>query len=179
MAIKFRNSFFGFNKDDVHSFVMTAKENEYKSEKTIKELNDNVNSLNNEVSSLKAELESTKEIINEYKEKEESLNKLSESIGRLYLVAQSNANAIAKAAKENIEQTRLTVEMNINTADCAQNDFAEIERELNEKVATFNNEINELRERLSKTKELVLENNNTIASSEEKLDAMTASISVN
>ncbi len=178
MAIKFRNALLGFNKDDVHSFVMTAKENEYKSEKKIKELTENNEKLNNKMNKLSSELDLVKAQLDEYKKKEDSLNKLSESIGRLYLVAQSNAKAIAEASKENIEQSNMTVEMNLNIADTAHNEFSDIERELNEKVANFNQEINELRERIFKTKELVLENNAKIADCEKNLDEMTEEISV-
>ncbi len=176
MAIKFRNSFLGFNKDDVHAFVMSAKENEYKSEKTIKELNEKVNLLDKKISEITAELETAKAELTEYKAKEDSLKKLSESIGKLYLVAQSNARAIAEASKENIEKSSIAVEMNINAADEAETGFAEIEQRLNEQVAAFNNEIEQLRNCLRETKERVSVNNRIIADSEKNLDEMTAEI---
>lgn len=183
MAIKFRNSLLGFNKEDVHNFVMSAKENEYKYENTIKdleksiaELNNNISNLNNELNAIKDELAVANEKVKDFEAREEAITKLSQSIGRLYLVAQTNAKAIANATKENIEASRKAVDMNINAAENAENDFIDIEQQLNEKIKTFNNEMTLLRVRLSETKERLEENNTVIADSDKNLDKLTANI---
>lgn len=183
MAITFRNSLFGFNKDDVHQFVLSAKENEYKYENKVKELEKQLSSLNSDIeilstkiTSLIGELNIANEKVKDYEQREEALTRLSESIGRLYLVAQSNAQAIAVAAKENIEISENAVRLNLEATAEAESNILEIEQELNERVAEFNSDVAELRNRLSLAKDKISENAALIQSSEEKLDSMTAEI---
>ena len=87
---KFRNSLFGFNRDDVLNFVVEARESELKHKKTIDALNSKINELeaaSNELTeknaALDSELSSALLKIKDFEQREEALTRLSESIGRL------------------------------------------------------------------------------------------------
>ena len=108
MSYRFRNSLFGFNKDDVLSFAANSKEKESdllnkisELEKTVAQLKEDCENKSSELKDISDRYISVNSELEEYKKREESLTKLSESIGRLYLVAQANAGDIVAAAKEN------------------------------------------------------------------------------
>ncbi len=180
MSVKFRNSLFGFNKEDVYSYVSAAKETEYKYENKIRDLKEEVGKLNSSieilnktVTSLSTDLANANAKVLEFEAREEALTRLSESIGRLYLVAQTNAKAIAEASKSNIEASENAVAVNMAAADLAENDFDEIETKLNEQVDAFNKQITELKEALSITREKLQENRETIKNSQSELEKIT------
>ena len=180
MAVKFRNSFFGFNKDDVYAYVSASKENEYKYENKLRDLkeeteklNASIDVLNNTITSLSSDLAAANEKVKDFEAREEALTRLSESIGKLYLVAQTNAKAIAEAGKANVEASEQVVMANISAANSAENDFTEIEAKLNEQVAAFNKQITELKETLSNTREKLEANREIIKNSQNELEKIT------
>ena len=180
MAIKFRNSLFGFNKEDVYAFVSSSKENEYKYENKLRDLKDeneklnaSINVLNATITSLSTDLAAANEKVKDFEAREEALTRLSESIGRLYLVAQTNAKAIAEASKANVQASENAVTANINAANIAENDFNEIEAKLNEQVNAFNKQIASLKETLAETREKLQENRETIENSQNELEKIT------
>lgn len=180
MAIKFRNSLFGFNKDDVYAFVSASKENEYKYENKLRDLkaeqeklNASINVLNATITSLSNDLAVANEKVKEFEAREEALTRLSESIGRLYLVAQTNAKTIAEASQRNVEASENAVAVNMATADLAEGDFLEIEAKLNEQVSAFNKQIAELKSTLAETREKLQENREAIENSQKELEKIT------
>ena len=98
MAIGFRKSLFGFNTNDVINYI----------DKMHTAFQDKQTTLNNELEKLNGELSLSKENydsllkekdeiaakLNEFEEKYAEIQRLSEVIGKLYLVAQANAKAI-------------------------------------------------------------------------------------
>ena len=96
----FRRSLFGFNTDDVLEYI----------EKTHKSFSKKQDALNQKADSLAKDLELSKEQydnlmaekaivdekLNAFVEKYEEIEKLSENIGKLYLVAQANAHNYEK-----------------------------------------------------------------------------------
>lgn len=183
MATKFRNSFFGFNKDDVMSYVLKTKETQNKNEQTIQELKTNVESLNTilkqkdeELLSLKDNLVAITEELEDYRSREAVLTKLSESIGKLYLVAQTNAKTIIDSAKENAIVTEAIVKDNLATAESTKNSLSNIEAELIEKTEKFTAELAQLKEKLEAAKSTVSNNNTEIKQSEAVLDNLIESV---
>lgn len=177
---KFRNSLFGFNRDDVLNFVVEARESELKHKKTIDELNSKINEL--EVASkelskknaaLDSELSSALSKINEFEQREEALTRLSESIGRLYLVAQANANSIIASANENVAKANAVVDQNMSVATDAEAELREISRVLNEKTAEYAKEIDELKQQLNNARDRIAENKAEIKDRQSELEAIT------
>lgn len=180
MSVKFRNSLFGFNKEDVYSYVSTTKETEFKYENKIRDmkeeaekLNSSIDVLNKTITSLSSDLALANAKVKDFEAREEALTRLSESIGRLYLVAQTNAKAIAEASQNNVAASENAVAANMATAELAENDFLEIEAKLNEQVAAFNQQIAELKETLNVTRERLQENREVIENSQKELEKIT------
>lgn len=111
MAVEFRTSFLGFNRDDVLDYV-------HKKDADMKiisaSLKDKIKALEDELSSLKADfsealknnaelMANNKELssaLAEYKTKEDEIESLSRKIGKLYLVSKSSAKSIVDRAEE-------------------------------------------------------------------------------
>lgn len=181
MSKKFRSSILGFNRDDVMAFVLETKDNEIKFKKTIDELNGKIEQLQtsfDEISLLQEQtatiLKETEKQLNAYKEREASLTKLSESIGRLYLVAQANANAVVASANDSAAESDRIVQSNLDVATSAEIKLAEISEVLNEKTKAYLNEINELEQDLSAVKERIIANNVSISERQATLDSVIA-----
>ena len=112
MAVEFRTSFLGFNRDDVLDYV-------HKKDADMKimsaSLKDKIKALEEELSSLKADfseaLKNNSELtaqneelvasLKGYKAKEDEIESLSRKIGKLYLVSKSSAKSIVDRAEEN------------------------------------------------------------------------------
>lgn len=111
MAVGFRSSFLGFNRDDVLEYV-------HKKDADMKilsaSLNDKIKALEEELSALKADFgeavksnseltaqnEALSATIDAYKAKEDEIESLSRKIGKLYLVSKSSAKSIVDRAEE-------------------------------------------------------------------------------
>ena len=102
---------------------------------------------------------------------------MSESIGRLYLVAQANASAIITAANENAEAARSVVEQNVAVADNAEEDLNEIGRVLLAKTKEYSEELEALKAKLYDTKQKIAENTAEIDKLKDESSAVTAGVS--
>lgn len=180
---KFRSSLFGFNREDVLTYVVESREAENKNRKRIEEL-DNKNKeleaniqqhkgLNEEISE---KLSIAEEKLKDFDQREQALTNLSESIGRLYLVAQANANAVIAAANENVELSKAAVEQNISVASSAEAELLEISRILNEKTKAYTDEIAYLEKQIADARERIIENKAEIAERQTELESITASV---
>ena len=95
MAVGFRKSLFGFNSDDVLNYIneshkkFSEKENELNQK--IESLDETLAKLNSQLEDVKAAKENVEIQLKEYTDKYDEIERLSQSIGKLYLVAQSNA----------------------------------------------------------------------------------------
>lgn len=162
MSRKFRNSLLGFNKDDVMSFVVESKETENNLKKEITGLNSKIDALEDEVSKLKAlqlktdnDLKEKEAELQDYRQREEALTQLSESIGRLYLVAKANAESVMASANESADKSMQAVDKNIEIASFAENELSQISELLNEKTREYLESVAELQQQLINTKEAV------------------------
>ena len=101
----FRRSLFGFNSDDVLEYIEKTHKSFSKKQNA---LNEKAESLANERSlskeqyeNLMAEKAVVDEKLNAFMAKYDEIEKLSENIGKLYLVAQANAQAVMSSSEEN------------------------------------------------------------------------------
>ncbi len=181
MAIKFRNSLFGFNKDDVLECVVAMKsaENTLKSkiQNLEKELSEQ-KKLNEEISAQIKDLSSTLTVksaeLEEYHAREESLIKLGESIGKMYLVSQANAKSVLDSVNDSIKKADEIISAKIEVASKAEEDFASIRQILNEKTDMFNNEVLELQDKLYRTKISLKENTQNAKESAENIEELVS-----
>ena len=183
MAVKFRNSLLGFNKDDVLKYVYSAKDTEAKNNEKITrlesdnaKLNDELENANTLLSDLKAENAIMSKELADFHKREDEITHLSESIGKLYIVAKANAKAIVNAARENVEISKAAVDNNIETADVAANSLSDIENELLATAEKFTAEIESIKQRLNDTKLKITENENVIDKKEAVLDTLMESV---
>ena len=104
MALGFRKSIFGYNCEDVSEYLL---KNQNSHKQAVAALNDTINELrekladaeenNTKLCGVNSDLQSQLDF---YKSKYEEVKTLSENIGKLYLVAQTNAKSIINAADE-------------------------------------------------------------------------------
>lgn len=170
---KFRSAMFGFNKDDVMLYIKSsaekhlAKTNELQSQllenaSTINLLNTTVAELKEKVSELEKTNLSLSDKVDEYRSREDTITKLSEGIGKLYLVAQTNAKVIVEDAKKNIEISSRQVNNNLNVIESAQDDLSDFRAKLSELTESYNAKISELISELEIAKAQINANNNHI-----------------
>lgn len=183
MSTKFRNSFFGFNKEDVLTYVVSTREKENSLIKNNENLNQELNKIKSlhselidEFNSLNDNFKDIQKQLEDYKNREESLTRISEGIGKLYLVAQSNATTIINSAKENALASSEAVNNNLEIANLAQNEFDLINSQLTEKAKAFTEEIEMLRSKLEQIKDTISNNNSSIKESEAKLDTLIENV---
>lgn len=170
---KFRSAMFGFNKDDVMLYIKSsaekhlAKTNELQSQllenaSTINLLNTTVAELKEKVSELEKTNLSLSDKVDEYRSREDTITKLSEGIGKLYLVAQTNAKVIVEDAKKNVEISSRQVNNNLNVIESAQDDLSDFRAKLSELTESYNAKISELISELEIAKAQINANNNHI-----------------
>ncbi len=157
MAIGFRKSLFGFNCDDVADYIR-------KSNKTFKETE---SALNEKIKLAEAEIEKSKQAyadlmaekekvsaeLNEFNEKYNDIERLAEQIGKLYLVAQSNARAIMDNAEKYKEQSSNEVERNIETIEVSHKTLDELKSDVIKTSHTFIENVDNLLASLGETKD--------------------------
>lgn len=185
MAVKFKNSLLGFNKEDVLKYVYSVKETEAQNAQKIAELEHKLNELTVELnqaqSSLsKAESENVqlRAKTEDFEAREAAITRLSESIGKLYLVAKTNAKSIVNAAKESVELSKAAVDKNIQMAETTGECLSDIENELLATAQKFTAEIESIKQRLNDTKLKVSENNTVIDEKESVMDSLMESVNV-
>ena len=148
MSTGFKSGMFGFKKTDVINYIEEThkkhaeKENELNS--TIEQLNSKIKSLEEEIEALNGEKERLENIQQEYINRYNEVEKLSESIGRLYLAAQTNAKEIMDKSIENRELINKEVESNISAIEEMHTSLDEVKKEVMSSVSSFSEELDKL-----------------------------------
>ena len=152
------------------SFVMESKETENNFKKKITELNSKIDTLQNNIESLQAIHKETENVLSEteaqleaYRQREDALTALSESIGRLYLVAKANAESVMASANESAEKSMQAIDKNIEIAANAEDELKEISDILNEKTREYLEAVADLKQQLENTRKSVTEAKENIA----------------
>ena len=160
----FRRSLFGFNTDDVLEYIEKTHKSFSKKQNA---LNEKAENLANELSlskeqyeNLMAEKAVVDEKLNAFIAKYDEIEKLSENIGKLYLVAQANAQAIMSSSEENLNMSNEEVSKNISSIDEAHESLGEIRQNIIKTSEEFVNELDELIQSLVDTKNKISGNNN-------------------
>lgn len=159
MALGFRKSLFGYNQEDVAEFInrQSIKHTEIQTE-----LNAKIKENEKQISSIKEALtlanEENARILSEltfYKEKYEEVKTLSDNIGKLYLVAQTNAKSIMNAANEAKDATDNEIKQNIIAIDAANGELNELKIKIEKFCENFSSDVDKINETLASTKAII------------------------
>ena len=148
MSVGFRKSLFGFNCDDVTAYVQ--KTHREFTEKQI-ELNEQIEDLKSETESLKGQLSATaaekaevEAKLKEFTDKYDEIERLSKNIGKLYLVAKSNAETVMKEANASADIARKEAQKNITSIMNAHQSLGSVKEGVVNASAKLAKDIDEL-----------------------------------
>ncbi|MEE1161566.1 MAG: hypothetical protein U0K70_05860 [Acutalibacteraceae bacterium] len=168
MAVGFRKSLFGFNCDDVMKYIERSQKSFAEKEKDltnqVEELSKSLDLSNENYRKLNDEKELIAKKLADFSEKYEEIERLSENIGKLYLVAQANAQAIMANSEENANLANSEVEKNLSAINDAHESLDSLRKSVIQTSNEFLCEIDGLISSLNETKETIAAN---IASDEE------------
>lgn len=180
MSVGFRKSLFGFNCDDVIEYIeqshkkFSAKENE---------LNQKIDSLDSTIANVNAQLEELKVAkaaveaqLKEYTDKYDEIERLSQNIGKLYLVAQANAKSVMQNAAENRDITNREVEKNLHSIDNAHEQLAALKAEIMQTSNDFVTKVDTLVSSLSTARTKITSNNDDNHNLSEQFDTVLADV---
>ena len=163
MSVGFRKSPFGFNCDDVVEYIQQSHKKF--SEKENK-LNEKIDSLDKTIADINAQLAAVKEAkavveaqLKEYTDKYDEIERLSQNIGKLYLVAQTNAKSIMQNSTENRDITNREVEKNLHSIDNAHEQLAALKADIMQTSNDFVKKVDTLVTSLATAREQVGQNN--------------------
>lgn len=180
MAVGFKKSLFGFNCSDVieyidkthKSFVDKEKKLNSKVDKLLEELD--IAKANQE--KLEAEKQELDRKLNEFNEKYEEIERLSENIGKLYLVAQTNAQAIMSNSEESARITSEEVNRNLYTIDEAHTSLEELRQHITKTSEDFIAEVDRMMSSLVNTREQIAANTSEIDAAKKEFTEVYESI---
>lgn len=154
--IGFRTSFLGFNKDDVNLYLMQLQREFSEKEHTLALKN---SELENSLTSLKEKLEQTAEKLEKaekeleyFKGKEAEIEKMSVSIGTMYLVAKQNAEQMVHTAEECAKEINEFSAHQLEATAQAEEHLKKIKEDVSASAQRFSSELAELSEDLESTK---------------------------
>ena len=180
MKAGFRKSLFGFNSDDVIEYIeKTHKdfcEKETLLNEKIDELKDELNSAKLQISDIIAEKTKIENDLKEYTEKYDEIERLSQNIGKLYLVSEANANAVIENAKQSREISEEAVSKSIKCADDTYASLASLKDEIVKTSSEYLEKINSLMLSLESMKNNIYNNNLSAEKSIEEYEELLNSI---
>ena len=172
MSVGFRKSLFGFNCDDVVSYIEkthkahTEKEIIFKEQ--IEDLEAQNSSLQEQISDITREKSEIEAKLKEFTDKYDEIERLSQNIGKLYLVAKSNAQTIMKEAENSAEIARKEVLRNITSINGAQETLHNVKENVVNTSAEFAKEIAALSKSLNDARYQIETHEAAAAKSEEE-----------
>ena len=164
MSVGFRKSLFGFNCDDVIEYIEQSHKNFSEKEN---QLNQKIDTLDNTIETINAQLK-------EYTDKYDEIERLSQNIGKLYLVAQANAKSVMQNSAENRDIANREVEKNLHSIDNAQESLAALKAEIMQTSADFVAKVDTLVSSLSSAREQINTNNTESRRLAEQFDSIIA-----
>ena len=121
MAIGFRKSLFGYNQDDVIEYIKKLHNNFKDKEQTFKDdisaLEEKINALVENEEKLNQENHELNAKLDEFNAKKAEMERLSENIGKLYLVANTNAKTIMSNAEESSRLAESEINKNVSAIE--------------------------------------------------------------
>ncbi len=145
MSAGFRKSLFGFNCDDVMEYIeKTHKdyvENETLLNEKISDLDSTLNDAKNEINNILSAKEEIEKELKVYTDKYDEIERLSQNIGKLYLVSETNANAVIKTAKESKAEANEEVGKNISCVASTQESLTALKSDVQKAADEFSEKL--------------------------------------
>lgn len=158
MALGFKKSFFGYNCEEVTEYItkLTAENNKNVSvlKQRIQAETENTAKANEQIEDLNKKIKEIEDTLNFYKSKYDEVKKLSDNIGKLYLVAQTNAKSIIDSANTAHESSKAEIEKNIEVLNSTDESLNVLEQKVSALSSEFSKSVAALREELCAVKEL-------------------------
>ena len=180
MALGFHKSLFGYNCEEVteyvHKTITSNQEIQNSLNGKIKDANLEIEKLKNVIADMQSEKAQIEEQLAYYQAKYEEIKVLSENIGKLYLVAQTNANAIIDAAEKSKDATYTEIGNNLAVIDSTNDALNEMKSRINELTTEFCIKVDELNGSLLKTKILIENATADSAANKEEYDSVFNSL---
>ena len=152
MAIGFRGSLFGFNKNDVIEYIKKSaevaktKENELnKALESVKEENNILNSTNKELS----------ERLAKFEEKCNEITALCENMSRLYLTTKISSQAIMDSTEENCKVMQSQIDNNLSTIQEVQSALGKLKEQVAQTANIYTKEVDSVTDCLETAKEVI------------------------
>lgn len=162
MGVGFRKSFLGFNCDDVLKYIENTHKDYSSKEKALNskynDLESKYNELKLKLDELIAQKQELTDQLNVYKDKEADIERLSEGIGKLYLVSKTSAKSIVSNATESSKITFEQINKNLDAIDSAHNIFNDAKEKANDAAQCFSEQIGELADELDAAKTKIKDN---------------------
>ncbi len=163
MSVGFRKSLFGFNCDDVIEYIEQSHKKFSEKEAA---LNQKIDSLDNTIADVNAKLDDVKVAkaaveaqLKEYTDKYDEIERLSQNIGKLYLVAQANAKSIMQNSADNRDIANREVEKNLHSIDSAHEQLASLKAEIMQTSSDFVSKVDTLVTSLTTAREQISQKN--------------------
>lgn len=163
MLVGFRKSLFGFNCDDVIGYI---EESHKKFSEKENQLNEKIDTLDNTIATINDQLDEVKAAkavveaqLKEYTDKYDEIERLSQNIGKLYLVAQANAKSIMQNSAQTRDITNREVEKNLHSIDNAHEQLAVLKAEIMQTSDDFVSKVDTLVNSLANVREQVNQKN--------------------
>lgn len=162
MAVGFKKSLFGFKCDDVMQYIERSQKSfadkEKELSKQVEELSRDLDLSNENYRKLNDEKELISKKLSDFSEKYEEIERLSENIGKLYLVAQANAQAIMANSEKNASLANKEVEKNLSAINDAHDSLDSLKKTIRQTSDDFLSEIDALVSSLNETREAISAN---------------------
>ncbi len=180
MSVGFRKSLFGFNCNDVLEYIeRTHKKFKNKTDaltQKAEELSKELNLSKENYEKLLEEKNTISEKLDEFTKKADEIERLSENIGKLYLVSQANAQAIMSNAHESSSLATIEVEKNLSAIDEAHLSLNELRQSIIKTSDDFIKEVDVLLGSLDATREQITANVQNSEQATEEFKAVYESI---
>ena len=180
MSIGFRKSLFGFNSNDVIDYIEKAQKRfKIKADalsKTADELSQKLDASQKDYEKLLQEKNEISEKLDAFAAKSEEIEQLSEKIGKLYLVSQTNAQAVISNAEESTAITQSEIEKNLSVIDEAHNSLNALRENIIKTSDDFIKEVDTLLTSLNATRDQINENTKKSQEAIENFEAVYENI---
>lgn len=180
MAVGFRKSLFGFNSSDVIEYIESTHKSFLKKESELKanlaKLEEDLNASKDNYNKLELEKVEIEKQLAEFNAKYDDIERLSENIGKLYLVAQANAKAIMENSENSAKIANEEVQKNLYTIGDAHESLKELRQSIIKTADNFVSEVDALLSSLNATKQQIDENNDVVEKSRKQFDSIYANI---
>ncbi len=171
MALGFRKSLFGYNQDDVNDYIQrqAVKNTQIQTELNtkIKQNEDSIKALTEQLNAANQKNSELSESIDFYRKKYEEVKTLSDNIGKLYLVAQTNAKAIMNAAEQAKGAAQVEIDKNIDVLNATNETLNALKAKVQEMCDSFAGDVDSLSAELLDAKSIIV---SSAASQQENCD---------